>query len=192
MDTKQCIGCKELKPFADFHCRNSKYGKKPLSYCKPCQAEKHREWRRSHGWVPRASRYSADGKECKCSKCGHWFPLHEFPKQKKRVGSWCFPCIKRYTRTKVLRKYSMSEANYLLKAAGQGFRCAICLKHTVPGKPLCVDHCHTTGRVRDLLCHRCNLILGIIENASGIGIEQYNAYINKHREVNNELAKDQS
>ena len=41
----------------------------------------------------------------------------------------------------------------------QGGRCAICKRWTHP-KPLCVDHDHKTGKVRGLLCTRCNIKLG--------------------------------
>ena len=41
----------------------------------------------------------------------------------------------------------------------QGGVCAICKKKPDEGKPLCVDHCHVTGKVRGLLCHKCNMVL---------------------------------
>jgi hypothetical protein len=48
----------------------------------------------------------------------------------------------------------------------QGGLCAICFKPEVRRKEdgtlraLAVDHDHVTGRIRKLLCHRCNLGLG--------------------------------
>ena len=41
----------------------------------------------------------------------------------------------------------------------QGGVCAICKKKPDEGKLLCVDHCHVTGMVRGLLCHKCNNVL---------------------------------
>lgn len=46
--------------------------------------------------------------------------------------------------------------------AAQGGRCAVCLAARGPGKrsDMLVDHDHTTGRVRGLVCHPCNLVGG--------------------------------
>lgn len=46
-------------------------------------------------------------------------------------------------------------------AAQQGERCAICDEIRAEDKKrLAIDHCHETGYIRGLLCHRCNLGLG--------------------------------
>jgi hypothetical protein len=49
----------------------------------------------------------------------------------------------------------------------QGNRCAICKTHaddiphaTFKYNPLVIDHCHSTGHVRGLLCPTCNNMLG--------------------------------
>lgn len=45
--------------------------------------------------------------------------------------------------------------------ASQGETCNICKKHyTSFTKKLAVDHCHSTGTIRGLLCSDCNLMLG--------------------------------
>jgi hypothetical protein len=55
------------------------------------------------------------------------------------------------------RRYGLSLADYRALQEQQGHACAICRKVT---RVLCIDHCHTTGRVRGLLCRRCNSALG--------------------------------
>jgi hypothetical protein len=55
------------------------------------------------------------------------------------------------------RRYGLSLADYRALQERQGHACAICRRVT---RVLCVDHCHVTGRVRGLLCRRCNSALG--------------------------------
>lgn len=56
---------------------------------------------------------------------------------------------------------------YNIKLAGQGRKCAACTSVEV-GKnqfgllPLAVDHDHTTGKIRGLLCMKCNRALGML------------------------------
>lgn len=60
-----------------------------------------------------------------------------------------------------LHRYGLTAAQYDALLLQQDKRCAIC--HTDdPGrmKNWCIDHCHTTGAVRGLLCQPCNLGLG--------------------------------
>jgi hypothetical protein len=56
--------------------------------------------------------------------------------------------------------YGLSPAEYDEMLAKQGGGCAICHEACPTGRQLAVDHDHTTGRVRGLLCTRCNIGLG--------------------------------
>lgn len=64
------------------------------------------------------------------------------------------------SRKDLLKQYGMTVAQYDKRLTQQGGRCAIC--RALPGKRrLSVDHDHAFGQVRGLLCHRCNMILGL-------------------------------
>lgn len=55
----------------------------------------------------------------------------------------------------VQRAYNLAPGEYARMLAEQDGRCAICMKQP-RSKRLSVDHDHTTGRVRGLLCQPCN------------------------------------
>lgn len=60
-------------------------------------------------------------------------------------------------------KYGITPAEYTAMAERQKGLCAICAQASVGKKKyLSVDHCHTTGKVRGLLCDKCNLGIGLI------------------------------
>jgi recombination endonuclease VII len=54
--------------------------------------------------------------------------------------------------------YGISLEDYDRMFAEQGGRCRICKRKSK--RPLFIDHCHVSGRVRGLLCNNCNCLIG--------------------------------
>lgn len=62
------------------------------------------------------------------------------------------------------KTYGITLAQYNEMLIAQDGRCAICGAVTAR---LLVDHCHTTGKVRGLLCGPCNTGLGLFRDSVG-------------------------
>lgn len=58
------------------------------------------------------------------------------------------------------KRYGLSIIQVEQKKKLQNYKCACCNKR----KPLVVDHCHKTNIPRDLLCQRCNVGVGYVED----------------------------
>ena len=59
-----------------------------------------------------------------------------------------------------LKRYGITTDTYYQMLKSQNGVCKICSQACLTGRELCVDHCHTTGKVRGLLCGKCNSGLG--------------------------------
>lgn len=64
-----------------------------------------------------------------------------------------------------LRRYNLTLDEYHSIYERQDFVCAICHREDCSSSKslngrLFVDHCHVTGKVRGLLCHGCNIVIG--------------------------------
>ena len=66
-------------------------------------------------------------------------------------------------RDAVIRnQYGITLEQYNTMLEAQDYRCAICgNEDEVEGRRLAIDHCHTSGKVRGLLCGKCNRGLGL-------------------------------
>lgn len=79
-------------------------------------------------------------------------------------------CVDRqHTDRYLSRTYGITLADFEVLHEAQGGKCAICkgpgfLMREHHKTPLVVDHCHTTGLVRGLLCHNCNRALGLLQD----------------------------
>lgn len=107
----------------------------------------------------------------RCPDCGESKPLDDFPRNRRTSDgrhAYCKPCHNARGRETKNRLYGGSRHYHLLSRYGigaddvaalvsaQGGVCAICGRPD----PEHVDHCHTTGRIRGVLCFNCNGGLG--------------------------------
>jgi len=96
---------------------------------------------------------------------------------------------KDYFRNLALKsKYGITLEEYNQMCISQNNKCAICKKSetfidykTKKNRKLVVDHNHKTGQIRGLLCNRCNIIIGKIEENQKI-LFLINDYLNKWKE----------
>lgn len=118
----------------------------------------------------------------KCSKCKIEKPDVEFGFDPRYINrSQCRDC-ERVTmrRNKVKFSYGVSLEWIENKRKLQKGCCAICKEFH--GDDLDVDHNHETGKVRELLCKRCNRqILGFSKESITL-LENAILYLRKHKQ----------
>ncbi len=82
---------------------------------------------------------------------------------------------------RLMRVYGIDQNQYNFLLKQQNDSCAICLKHKSEfKKALAVDHCHSTGKIRGLLCAVCNKFLGHYERyLSQDQLNNFSSYLQK-------------
>ena len=108
-------------------------------------------------------------------------PLEQFPKNRSKKSGYnghCKDCTgeyqrkyakthygKRKNKNRILRyRFNMTIDEFDEMVKSQDGKCYICGGVNIIGRDLDLDHDHTTGQIRKLLCHNCNALIGYIEN----------------------------
>lgn len=158
---KTCNVCLGDKVLADFYPR--------MARCKKCHTQKVMANHRANPVRVKAARdrwrSKPGSKEKECIASRRWQKEH--PEQVKLNAL-------RYNLKKL---YGMSVETYQELVCSQNGLCAICSKAS--NRQLDVDHNHTTGQIRELLCSNCNTLLGHCKEDISI-LEKSIDYLNKH------------
>lgn len=161
-----CLGCKRLLPLSMFNRGNRwRDGLKPR--CKKCQSDEHkrkklqRHARHTEDYYQRLLSEPSAGKVC--PDCKEFKPWKAYYRNRSTVdgfGFWCRFCAS-FRAARHTKGYKLTGPEFRELLERQGGLCAIC-RRPPDGTRLVVDHDHTGGDVRGLLCHGCNRGIGLM------------------------------
>lgn len=137
---KTCSQCFENKPESEFYIR-SKCGKR-IAKCRTCHAKYRTE-------------ASPDQKQRNIAASARWAKNNP----------------DKVLASHMRRTFGLAFDDYQKMLQRQNGLCFICEKPEISTDPrsgkqkrLQVDHCHTTGKIRGLLCYRCNTAIGYLQD----------------------------
>lgn len=120
-----------------------------------------------------------NGEKC-CTKCKTFKPLSDFFISEGKPRSRCKTCFTIVSsRNARYRTYNINEVIFNNMLDNQNHKCAICHIKFKSNRLTHIDHNHTTGEVRGLLCPCCNHILGFSKDNAEI-LKSAIQYLNEH------------
>lgn len=156
--TKTCTKCGETKPMDDFH-RQSAAPSGRAAECRVCNAARSRAYRARN--LERLQAYDrerlATDPKRRAANIAKSKEHRAAPGYKERRVE--------HNLKNVLKKLGMTREEYDAKLDEQGGKCAICRTSLDTGRRPAIDHCHETGKVRGLLCIRCNSGIGHLRDS---------------------------
>ena len=109
-----------------------------------------------------------------CTHCNQCLPVEAFGRKLNRYTEMCKHCRGIELRANTY-KLSRAEVRELIERP-----CESCGSVVSDLKQLHIDHDHTTGKVRGVLCHACNTSLGLL-NEDPQRLRDLATYIERHR-----------
>lgn len=178
---KTCSRCGEEKSLESFP-RLAKDSDKRRAACKECFRV---NWAKQYHKRKDGQRrlWTADGAYL-CYECEQVHPVSAFGKVtfgdgERGVRRVCRKCLsarqvayynrdlasaQRYWWERSIAKYGLTSETWNALFDSQGRKCAICGAQENGKKRFHVDHCHATGVVRGILCTKCNVGIGALQD----------------------------
>lgn len=118
-----------------------------------------------------------------CRKCVAAYQRAQYAKDPdkclKMSARWRLKHPERHPASTRKALYGLADSDYRRMLAEQNSLCAICGgPPTTARKHLSVDHCHSTGKVRGLLCQHCNTGIGQLKDSPELLLKAH-AYLLK-------------
>lgn len=172
---RRCNRCSTDKPLDRF--TKDKSTKDGLSrWCKDCKALSDKRYRTGPGGFKRDDSIvkEIDAKLFANGKTGRGSSNKRSEEDRLVARQTRIVNEPKYTYTKRLKKYNMTEEEHIAILERQNYICAIC--PTPVDKSSHIDHCHDTLIVRGILCHQCNVGLGMFKD-SVVNLESAARYL---------------
>ena len=154
MSCRECKKCKTKKDLSSFPKEKGHY----RHACKECRNEdKRKKYKTRKEIINEQNKKSYyKHKEERLKKYRENYANDpEFYRNKAK--QWRKNNFKAYKSRQLKNSVGISFELYEKLLTDQKNKCRICTRKV---KVLCVDHCHSTGKIRGLLCGNCNLGLG--------------------------------
>jgi hypothetical protein len=136
--------------------------------------------------------YALDGRASWCKSCfGEWHKKYEYKRRRNpETRAAILEKDRKYNksrtslslrRSSIKRKYGISLEEWERIFELQGRKCACCgSSEPRSEKGWHMDHNHETGNNRGILCHPCNVVLGLVKESSE-HLEKLIAYLRANK-----------
>lgn len=167
---KACSKCRATKDESEFYA-DSRAGRGLKSECKQC----HKAAVTARQKLPHI-RAIANARQMERRRIAGVQPKRAFGSESERLAARHATGHKSRLRT----QYGLSVDEHAAMLQRQGGKCAICNGPPTSRRPLAIDHDHATGKVRGLLCDRCNHGLGHFRDSADVMVAAI-AYLHKQQ-----------
>lgn len=171
METKKCTKCQQIKELTEYSIN----GKFRRTACKMCLNKIQRnKYKKNFDKINQKNKIWAKNNKDKVREIQiRWYNKNAQTKLNK-CKAWAKANPEKVKNSHLKRTYNIEITTYYELYKKQNGVCAICqcpetAKHkNGKTKRLAVDHCHKTGKVRGLLCVRCNMGIGVFKDSTNL------------------------
>ena len=161
MDVKTCSKCKTSKPIDRFNYSRPNVLR---GNCQSCQNDYNKKYLKKN--PEKVSQFALNRK-------GRSKEYRQETKKERNeyLKEWGRRNPEKRRAQKYRHRYGIDVDGYNSMLLARNGKCAICYSSDfgrANAKVFVVDHCHQTGTIRGLLCHKCNMVIGFSNDSKDL------------------------